>query len=455
MADVMLVDDDGELLVSLARVLSPLLVPHTLCAAGSVQKALQVAARDKPSVAVIDLCIEERVGVESGFRLLQLLHQEDPTMRVLVLTGHGSSDHGIRALQCGASSFLEKPVIPEHVAALIRDAVVQCELRRAHRDRTSRTGSSEMVELVGTSSAVCKLRDEIAFAAATSLPVLLLGETGTGKSLCARLIHQRGARAEEKFVSYTPNFGGGDIVQSELFGHIKGAFTGALDSRRGLVLEAHRGTMFIDELDEVPPETQVRLLDLLQERRIRPIGSDSHHSIDCRFIAATNACLTEALCSGKIRRDLHHRISHCTISLPPLRERREDIRPLVTACIRRLSEREGISVYDMSAAAFALCEDSEWAGNIRELHGTVERGVYYAHHRGRSVVLPEDLRIQNTVRTEESHTMQPQLFHDQVEMFKRRLVREALVACAGNHVHAARSLGVDRGTIRRLAQEPL
>lgn len=451
MADIMLVDDDGELVVSLARVLSRLLSPHVLCAAGSVQKALQVAAHEKPLVAVIDLCIEERHGIEGGFRLLEQLHKEDPTLRVLVLTGHGSTEHGIRALQYGASSFLEKPVIPEHLAALIRDAIVQCELRRSHRDLMCRTRSSAMIELGGTSPAVCRLRDEIAFAAATSLPVLLLGETGTGKSLCAKLIHQSGSRAAEKFVSYTPNFSGGDIVQSELFGHTKGAFTGAVDSRRGLVLEAHRGTMFIDELDEVPPETQVRLLDLLQEKRIRPIGADAYHSIDCRFIAATNASVTEALRSGKIRRDLHHRISHCTISVPSLRERREDIRHLVGTCIRRLSEREGIPVYEISPAALALCEGNEWCGNIRELHGTVERGVYYAHHRGRSVVLPEDLRIESRGKSPESHTSQPQLFHDQVEMFKRRLVREALTACSGNHVHAARSLGIDRGTIRRLA----
>ncbi len=453
MADVLLVDDDGELLQSLARVLSPLVSPHHLCAASTISKALEMAKREHPAVAVIDLCIDEREGVESGFRLLEELFQVDPTMRVLVLTGHGSTAHGIRAMQLGASSFLEKPVIPEHLAALVRDAARQCELRRAHAALMNQGISPFVAELPGTSAAVRTLREEIEFAASTGLPVLLLGETGTGKSLCARLIHEAGARCAKRFVPYTPNFGGGDIVQSELFGHTKGAFTGATEVRKGLVVEAHGGTLFIDELDEVPPETQVRFLDLIQEKRFRPIGSDAYQQVDCRFIAATNRSLDEALTSGKIRRDLHHRIAHCVIGVPPLRDRREDIPALVMLCMRRITEREGLQVYEISSAALDVCQSYAWPGNIRELQSVIERAVYYANHKGRRLVQVEDLGISGLSRPVANVDGDPQLFHDRLEAFKRRLVREALDACGGNLVHAARHLGVDRGTIRRLAAE--
>jgi len=450
-ADVMIVDDDGELLQSLIRVLSPLLEPYRLCAASVIPKALDMARREQPSVAVIDLCIDEREGVESGFRLLQDLQQIDPTMRVLVLTGHGSVTHGIRAIQLGATSFLEKPVLPEHLAALVRDAAVQCELRRAHKALVDRGDSRLGAELSGTSAAVSRLREEIEFAASTGLPVLLLGETGTGKSLCARLIHETGARRGRKFVPYTPNFGGGDIVQSELFGHTKGAFTGATEARRGLVGEADGGTLFIDELDEVPAEMQVRLLDLIQEKRFRPIGSDRYQQVECRFIAATNRGLDEALVSGKIRRDLHHRIAHCVIALPSLRERREDMHALVMSCIRRTSERDGLQVYEISPGALDLCQHYVWPGNIRELQGVIERGVLLANHRGRRIVQEEDLGLTCSPQPAANAQSDRQLFHDRVEGFKRRVVREALDVCDGNLVRTARYLGVDRGTVRRLA----
>jgi DNA-binding NtrC family response regulator len=232
-------------------------------------------------------------------------------------------------MQLGAASFLEKPADPEHLAALLKDACAQAELRRAYNELKNEGSRAGLSELSGISVALQKLREEIEFVATTNQPVLLLGETGTGKSLCARLIHDLSKRRTRKCIYYQPNFGGGDIVQSELFGHTKGSFTGAVENRRGLVVEADGGTLFIDELDAVPAETQVKLLDLVQEQRIRPIGSDVYQKVDCRCIAATNRPIQEALDSGLIRRDLHHRLAHCVISIPPLRERLEDLPLLI------------------------------------------------------------------------------------------------------------------------------
>ena len=325
MGDILLVDDDSELVLSLARVLSPLLAPHRIRGAGSAAMAIEACTESAPLVAVIDLCLDEKVGVASGFELLARLKAQGAGIRVIVLTGHGSRAHGIRAMELGASSFLEKPANPQHIAAIVKDAVSNAELEKAYLELKRAEGRNGSAELCGGSQAIQQLREEIEFAASVNQPVLLLGETGTGKSLCARLIHERSKRAHNQCVFYHPNFAGGDIVQSELFGHVKGAFTGAVDARRGLVQEADGGTLFIDELDSVPSGTQVLLLDLIQEKRVRSVGADRFNSVDCRFIAATNQPIDVALSQHRIRPDLYHRLAHCVITVPALRQRRDDI----------------------------------------------------------------------------------------------------------------------------------
>ena len=301
-------------------------------------------------------------------------------------------------------------------------------------------------ELSGRSQHVVALREQIAFVASTRLPVLLLGETGTGKGLCARIIHECSPHRNGKFVHYQPNFGGGDIVQSELFGHTRGAYTGAIDVRQGLALQAHGGTLFLDELDEIPPTVQIRLLDLVQEKRIRAVGADQFSSVECKCIAATNRPIEEALETGKIRRDLYHRLAHSILRLPPLRERREDIPDICEAALRSLRRRENMNVFEVAPAVLDhLCAHT-WPGNVRELQATIEASAYRAHFHGRDTVELQDLGdVAYVPREVRSGTL-----HDQVESLKARLVHEALREHSGNQVQAARSLGLDRGTLRRL-----
>lgn len=458
MADILFVDDDAELIQSLIRVLARLVSPHTICAAGSARRAMELCKTEEPCVAVIDLCLDERKGVDSGFELLVSLRTQYPGMRILVLTGHGTQSNGIKAMRLGAASFLEKPVNPEHLAALIRDAHAQAYLRREYERLTREGIFGSGAELCGMSQAVVALREDVAFAASTAQPVLLLGETGTGKSLCARLIHQQSARRLSKFVHYHPNFGGGDIVQSELFGHIKGAFTGAVAVRKGLAIEAHGGTLFIDELDAVPLDTQVLLLDLIQEQRIRPVGADTFQSINCRIIAATNKPIADALAMGVLREDLHHRIAHNIIRIPPLRERVDDIPELVTRTLQRLRDSDGINVFEVDERLMTGLQEYAWPGNIRELQGVIETGAYRAQFRGRSTILTEDVAFGGiAARSQSSHRgldqEQELTFHEKVEAFKRELVCRALKESSGNQVQAAQILGVDRGTIRRLSEK--
>lgn len=446
MFDVLLVDDDGELLQSLVRAISAQVSPLRLRGSTTVNGAEAEVTQHRPRVVVLDLCVDEKRGVESGFELLSKCRAIDPTSRIIVLTGHGSLAHGVRALALGAASFIEKPVEPEHLSAVIRDAAHQAELRREYEKLSNDKSSGPTVDLVGKSDAISSLRDRISFVATTPQPVLILGETGTGKGLCARLIHECSNRRERRFVHYQPNFGGGDMAQSELFGHVKGAFTGATETREGLALDADRGTLFLDELDEMPAEVQVRLLDLIQERRIRAVGSDSFKKVDCRFIAATNRPLDEALATNKLRRDLYHRLAYNVIHIPPLRERLEDIPLLCEAFLLGMRTRELAQVFDLAPAVLERLTNEPWAGNVRQLQAVVESAAYHAHYHRRTVIQVEDLFQLEPQRggSEDSS------FHSRVERFKLRLVEDAIRLSNGSQAQAARALGLDRGTLRRI-----
>jgi DNA-binding NtrC family response regulator len=457
MRDVLLIDDDSDVLQSLARALSPLVHPLTQCASSTVDGAERIFVEEKPKVVVLDLCLDDKVGVESGFTLLRKLRALNDTARIIVLTGHGSVQNGIKALDLGAATFLEKPCDVPHLAALIKDGVRQSSLLIERKNILAQQRVN-VGGLVGSSHKMKKVHDDLQFAASTSQPVLILGETGTGKSLCARLVHEASKRGSERFVSYTPNFGGSDLVQSELFGHVKGAFTGALTDRAGLIKEAHKGTLFLDEIDELPSETQVRLLDVVQEQRVRPVGSDTFTSVDCRIIAATNRPIVDLLSSEKLRLDLYHRIAHSTITLPPLRERLTDIPELAASVLARFVVEEGATLVGITDEALAKLMNHTWPGNIRELNAVVEAACFRARYDRREFISPEDIRLvmhpgsnSHTLPVSENSPVPENAgsLFEQVEDFKKSVIIRALDKADGNQVVAARLLGIDRGTIRR------
>ncbi len=449
MKDLLIVDDDSEMLQSLSRVLSPLIAPLSLCGAAVRDRAVQLAAGESPKVAVLDLCIDEKIGVESGFSLLKELLARDDSLRVIVLTGHGSTENGIRALSLGAASFLEKPVDPYHLAALVKDGVNQSALRRYQRQLLQVNANATSARLVGSSSEIARVREQLEFAATTTQPAFLLGETGTGKGLCARIIHDLSDRKAARFIPYHPNFGGGDLVQSELFGHLKGSFTGAAEARKGLVAEAHGGTLFLDEVDEIPGDTQVRLLDVLQEKRFRAIGSNELQSVDCRIVAATNRPVGELLQQGKLRQDLYHRIAHCLIEIPPLRERKGDIPELLKAALEALRAREGLNVFEIEENAIEAAVAYGWPGNVRELQAVVEGSAFKARFKSRTWISLDDMALGRTSRDTDSTGT----FNELVEAFKEKLVRSALERAQGNQVQAAKELSLDRGTLRRILKK--
>ncbi|MCB0328804.1 MAG: sigma-54-dependent Fis family transcriptional regulator [Bdellovibrionales bacterium] len=452
MSYVLLVDDDESAVLSLSRALASLIPDVALLVATDGVRALAQAANHEPEVAVVDLSLNNEEGVESGFALLKDLGRLHPYLRVIVLTGHGDSAFGIRAMKLGAANFLTKPADLPHLAALVVEARRQFQLAKSMAERDESDQVRILNEgLIGSSLAIQQLKEQIRFAASNSQPVLLDGETGVGKSLCARLIHQLGKRAQAPFVRYQPGLSRSDVLASELFGHEKGAFTGAEQSRAGLVRKAHGGTFFLDEVDGLPLETQIALLGLLQERKYRRLGADEEEEVDIRFLTATNADIDVLLQNKELRSDFFHRISHSRIRIPPLRDRLEDISDLVCSIIERLQREEEVSYVEFCDDACSVLRKYDWPGNVRELEGVVQGACLRVLFAGRTEIHADDVKI-GVETSQKAVTKSGETLQEQVSAFKRERVQSALSLHEGNQVQAAKSLGIDRTTLRRILQ---
>lgn len=442
---VLLVDDDKDGLVSLERALQGSGCEHTILTASSSDQALLMAHRHNPNVAVIDLCLDPRRGVASGQELMVRLLSIDAAIRIIVLTGHGGAEQGVGALMRGAAHFLEKPAAIEHLLVLINDGMGQSKLRRDYQSLISLRSRDLTAAVVGAGSRMRAVQADIEAASTHNQPVLFVGETGTGKGLCALTLHRLSGRANQSFIRYQPNRGSADLVQSDLFGHVQGAFTGARGDRKGLLAEAHGGSFFLDEVDELPQDVQVSLLGVLQDKGYRAVGSNRELIANVRFVAATNQSLEKSLDSGKMRRDFYYRLAHCVIELPPLRERIEDLPSLMTHVLRTLHEKEGVRVFDFDQGVVERLSDYSWPGNIRELQGMVEGAAFRAQRKGRERLEALDFNLPQGSTSRETLP-----FHERVHQFQGRIVRDALASVNGNQLKAARVLGVDRGTLKRI-----
>jgi DNA-binding NtrC family response regulator len=369
----------------------------------------------------------------------------DPTVRVLVLTGYQSEQLGIEALHRGAASFLSKPIDAHHLHSLLADGVSFSQLKRKFLSvtRTSET-FERLTGLKSNTPAMQHVLEQVDYLATCDLPVLIYGETGTGKGVIADAIHRAHRTRRGAFIRFQPSFLGADLIASELFGHQKGAFTGATENRKGLIEEADGGTLFIDELSELPVQTQVLLLDVLQTGTFRRVGSNRELTSNFRLIAATNQHPEKLLQNGRLRLDFFHRISHAPITLPPLRERKDDIPDLVNLFLRQLTNRGNLTVNTFTPAALDELKLREWPGNVRELQAVVENGVHRASYLGERAVLPNHLQL---------FTRGPAAklsFRDRVRSFELQLIDDALRLNNNSQRRAAESLGLDRTTLRRI-----
>jgi DNA-binding NtrC family response regulator len=420
MPRILVVDDDAHIRQALVDRFTAR--KFDVRSAASGKEAVAKIAREQPDVVLLDLQLPEG----DGFWVLKQLKEEGIEATVVVITAHGTVDRAVQAMKEGAYDFLQKPFEPAIVEETVRRALERSSLRR-----TVRAQSAEP-PIIGLAGAV-----ELASKAAKSdATVLLLGESGTGKEVIARYIHRSGP-----FVAVNAAALAETLLESELFGHEKGAFTGAAARRAGKFELAHGGTIFLDEIGDISPGMQAKLLRVLQERAFERVGGTETLTVDVRIIAATNRDLKKQVAEGKFREDLYYRLNVISITLAPLRERRADIRPLSEHFLKGLKPSTRFT-----PEALQALERYDWPGNARELRNAVERAV--ALHDGDEIGpgdLPPELLL--------SESLPPDSFHGQVEEYRRRLIKETLARCGGNQTRAAEALKLQRTYLARLIRQ--
>lgn len=401
------------------------------------------------------------LGGEDGFAVLRRFTREQPAAQVVLMTGHGSAVGALDAAAFGAYDYLLKPfgiAEVQTLAGAVRERIIT---RRAHaaRDKSADKqprGYISDIDLVGRSAAFVNLMKLVGRVAPTDLPMLITGESGTGKEVVARAIHRRSRRAAQPFIAVNCGALPAELIESELFGHVRGAFTGAERDRRGLWEEADGGTVFLDEITETTPAFQVKLLRALQDGEIRRVGSNQTQRVDVRVIAASNRDVETEVSQGRFRQDLLYRLNAVTINLPPLRERPEDILPLAKRFAERVRSSDETPI-TFSRAALRLLEQYSWPGNIRELENAVVRAAALCDHTVRPEDLPERVRkISDAASTfSETATPAPATHQEQwlsLAEVEKRYVARVLEHTGGNKQAAARLLGIDRKTIERMVK---
>ena len=413
----------------------------------SAEEAFEMSHDGKWAAVFCDVML----GGANGFEVLRRFKQDLPETKVVLMTGHGSGEGALDATAFGAYDYLLKPFGPEDLQSL---SSALREQLAPHQNvfRRRRTDSPEGdINLIGRSQVFIEVMKQVGRVAATNLPVLLTGESGTGKELIAAAIHRRSGRADKPFVAVNCGAIPAELIESELFGHTKGSFTGADRDRRGLWEEADGGTVFLDEITETTPAFQVKLLRVIQEREIRRVGSNQTLEVDVRIVAASNRNVEEEVSAGRFRNDLFYRLNAVSLMLPPLRERREDIPPLAQSFARRIYSLSPSVTF--SPEAVELLERYPWPGNIRELENAVVRGAAMCDGIIRAKDLPERIRDYHEpgLTQENSTTADPdnEEWRSLAEV-EGRYVARVLGKTGGNKQAASRVLGVDRKTLNRM-----
>jgi DNA-binding NtrC family response regulator len=364
LANILIVDDDANTLASLSRAFR--LAGHEATVCDNAARALELIKTERFDVVLSDVVMPGR----DGLALLEDLRAQGVSVPVVMISGQANIEMAVRATRLGAIDFLEKPLSTEKLLLTIDNVVRMKRLEEENRQLRRRVGGHEIVHLGEPMRRVMAQVDRVA---ASETRVCILGETGTGKELIARALHDRSARHGGPFVTLNCAAVPGELIESELFGHEKGSFTGAVSRHLGRFEQAHRGTLFLDEIGDMPPVMQAKLLRVLEERQVERIGGDRSIPVDVRVVVATHRNLDEMVQKGAFRQDLYHRIYVYPLTLPPLRERQEDIPALVDYFARQVSEINGWKSKPVTEEAIAELRRYPWPGNVRELRNVVER----------------------------------------------------------------------------------
>ncbi len=390
MASVLIVDDERSMRDFLKIFLEK--AGHRVAIAENGQKALAILDSQQVDVIVSDIRMPGMTGIE----LLETVKRDFPDLPVIMITAFASPDDAVLAMKNGAFDYITKPFNVDEIKSVIESASSKTQQTIKPQDL-----SASFPEIIGKSREMLKIFDMIQRVAPTPANVLIYGESGTGKELVAQAIHKHSKVAAYNFVPITCSAIPEDLMESELFGHVKGSFTGAISDKSGLFNEADNGTAFLDEIGELTTIIQTKLLRVLQEREIKPVGGTRSKRINVRIIAATNKVLEEEIREGRFREDLFYRLAVVPMRVPPLRERKEDVPMLVDFFLRKYSRQLGKEVQEISSYALQVLMNYHFPGNVRELENIIERGVALA---GSNIILPESLTFSGKIKPTEPET---------------------------------------------------
>ena len=414
---------------------------------GSGEACLTAVESGRYDLVLLDVWLPGIDGIET----LERLRAMDSELPVVVISGHGSIESAVKAVRLGARDFVEKPLSLDKTLLAVRNALAQKRLET--ENRSLRRQVAHRFEMVGEGSSLRALRAEIARAAPSNGRVLIFGENGTGKELVARAIHEQSLRAGGPFVEVNCAAIPEDLIESELFGHTRGAFTGALAARKGKFELADGGTLFLDEIGDMTLRTQAKVLRVLQEQRVEPVGGSGAVSVDVRVIAATNKNLEEEIRRGTFREDLFFRLNVLLFQVPPLRERREDVPALARHFVALFSEEYGRRPKQLSEEVLDVLSSLPWPGNVRELRNTIERLVIMTPGERIEVEdLPRPAEITRVVAEVPPPADSTGSFRSLAEArddFEKRFVWKTYEECGGNMSRTAEALQVERSNLYR------
>ncbi|MCF7362680.1 DNA-binding response regulator [Vibrio diazotrophicus] len=430
MCDVFFIDDEDDIRIAIEQSFE--LADIDARFFSSAEDALLAIKQDKlPMVVVTDICLP---GL-SGQNLLSSIHHQDSDVPVILITGHGDISMAVQAMHDGAYDFIEKPFAPERLIETVNRAIERRKLTLENQQLKRSLKASQTLgpRIIGETNSIIALRETITHVADTNADILLFGETGTGKELVARSLHEQSSRREKNFVAVNCGAVPENLIESELYGHEKGAFTGADAKRIGKFEHAQGGTLFLDEIESMPMQAQIRLLRVLQERVIERVGSNELIPLDIRVIAATKVDLKKAAQEGTFRQDLYYRLNIVTLDIPPLRERREDIPALFHHFLLVAAARYGKAATALPQSALQALLSHDWPGNVRELRNAAERYVLL----GKLSELGEQSKNAKVLTS----------LADQVAEYEKSLIEQTLIECSGSIKDTMELLKIPRKTL--------
>jgi len=442
---VLIVDDDLEMCALLSDVLKG--EGYSVDTTGDSLEASKILKREEFDLVITDLKMKGLKGLD----LLEGAKKVLPLTPVIIITAFGTIESAIQAMKMGAFDYITKPFQMDELKLTVKKALenrfLKKEVVRLKKEVESRY---QFHLLIGKSASMQKVYDLIARISDTSANVLISGESGTGKELVAKAIHYNGSRKEGPFIAVNCAAIPETLLESELFGYKKGAFTDARTDKRGLIFEAHEGTLFLDEITEMPYTLQAKLLRVVEERKVRPLGDTNSYPIDVRIVSATNRDIKSLVKGGRFREDLYYRLKVIDVGLPSLRERKEDIPLLVKHFLDKFNSELKKGVSGISEDGLKVLLKYSWPGNVRELENVIQRAVTLTQHE---VLLPEDL-LPSSMEESAEESFEKALREDYTaDKLEKEYIRRVLIKVGGNKSRASEILGLDRKTLRRKLEE--